>query len=376
MDQPLTVHCVPRYDNASGQDSISDHGPLAMLCALLLLLPSGSAVYELDVASGRVELVVAAPASGLNRTGSPAYSPDGEHIAFDATVDNAWNDARVFVWSRADGSLLDLGYGSHPTWLPGNKAVLASVRKIPKHSLAIKRLDQPLDDLLLGSSTQRKPTLEPQSGLLLTHDTRVPPQASTLTLTHLADLDLTDDSLGPAQIDAVTHQPSGLPTTQLRSLPAFASASAALRKQDAVVATLLAVTGGANQPNEPVALRQFLLVKDSVTRWDDTPIVVLPLPDGVSKLRVPTLSADGKTLAIIAHVPDGAAEREEVRLMPLAEPDAAQAVVRALVGAGIGSIALNADGSRLALISNLFYAAPRADGSLYDESDLEVTSDQ
>src|SRR5262252_7376462 len=55
--------------------------------------------------------------------GSPHFSHDGKRIAFDATVNQQFQNDHIFVVDAAGGEPLDLGFGSQPTWSSDDKQV-------------------------------------------------------------------------------------------------------------------------------------------------------------------------------------------------------------------------------------------------------------
>jgi Tol biopolymer transport system component len=63
---------------------------------------------------------------GMVWHGSPAYSPDGERIAFDAAPEAFGGPAtRLYIVALKDQrkTITDLGFGSNPTWLPEGKRI-------------------------------------------------------------------------------------------------------------------------------------------------------------------------------------------------------------------------------------------------------------
>jgi len=55
--------------------------------------------------------------------GSPYFSHDGKRIAFDGTVNQLFQNDRIFVIDAAGGEPLDLGLGSQPSWSSDDKQI-------------------------------------------------------------------------------------------------------------------------------------------------------------------------------------------------------------------------------------------------------------
>lgn len=101
----------------------------AFALPLVGLLAAGGAteLYELDLQTGQIELVVASVAGDLPRLSNPVYSGDGA-IALSATRPPGgpehWLAIQSFVWRRETGEVTRLGPGRVQSWVGPRRVLL------------------------------------------------------------------------------------------------------------------------------------------------------------------------------------------------------------------------------------------------------------
>ena len=113
----------------------------ALLAPPLAAQDLRTALYVWDVESGSVDLAAAEPEEGRQHLGSPAWSPDGRTLLFDAvripddlSDADAWAKGAMFAVEVSDGgvgAVRKLGDGSTPSFSPDGSQIAYSFGPLP-----------------------------------------------------------------------------------------------------------------------------------------------------------------------------------------------------------------------------------------------------
>jgi RNA polymerase sigma factor (sigma-70 family) len=87
--------------------------------------PYFSQVYMMDLVDGRMTIIAADPAPGLNHCGMARWSHDGSRILFQAGTMRDWPRGRIWAIDVRDGrpTYTDLGEGNDPTFSPDDRSI-------------------------------------------------------------------------------------------------------------------------------------------------------------------------------------------------------------------------------------------------------------
>lgn len=123
LSSQLVACAAPVSATACGKDAPPHPeigGEILFNCVDFLPRP-GTGFYLLDVATGQVRPIVADHAWNTD----PAWSPDGERIAYVSTKDG---ETAIYVMALADGKITRLtrggGWNGNPTWSPDGQWIM------------------------------------------------------------------------------------------------------------------------------------------------------------------------------------------------------------------------------------------------------------